>query len=499
MRSPRVLARPSPPSRLRWFRRFRWLGSSGSPRGLVLTAVGVLVLGLAASAGAQIPTFGPPVAVDPSVKTDTHSDEMPRVEAGVAGVWVVVWQVVGAGGLGLGRDVDIVFSRSSDDGANWTAPRPLSERFRSDRAEDRQPALASDGKGTWVVVWTSTEDLGGSSRRDRDIHYAVSTDNALTWSVPRALHSNSGLDWGDDDAADIAVDEEGRWVVVWQSSDTLGNTIGGDRDILFATSTDAGSTWSPPDVVDAGARTDVEFDSLPRVAAGGDGVWLVTWSSGSVSDDRGGLQRGILVARSEDHAASWSPPVALSGTSDDDRPDWGPRLVGDGRGSWVCAWASSDDLDASVGKDRDVLFVRSSDNGRSWSERAALNREAAQDSGDDETPELAVDDAGNWVTVWTSWDKRDATRGADADLLMAMSRDAGATWTPSLILNSNAREDHGEDITPSLATDGRGLWVTAWASTETFGEVLGRDRDVLVAVGRFGREIAGPPAPTSSR
>jgi len=455
-----------------------------------------LVLAGAAAAGAQVPTFSPPMAVDPAVKTDTHSDELPRIAAGVAGVWVLVWQVVGAGDLGLGRDVDVVFSRSSDDGAHWTAPKPLSDRFLNDRAEDREPAVATDGKGTWLVVWTSTQALGASTRRDRDIHYSVSTDNALTWSDPRALNSNAAHDWGDDEAPDIATDDHGRWVVVWQSGDSLGNTKGGDRDILFATSTDVGSTWSPPNVVDAAARSDRGFDTSPRVATDADGksgTWLVAWSSGIAAEDRSDFQRGVLIARSDDGAATWAPPVSLSGANEDDRPDWGPRLAGNGRGDWICAWASSDDLGTAIGQDRDVLYVRSSDGGRTWTKRAALNLGAAEDSGDDDTPELAVDSGGNWVAVWTSWDKRGAARGADADLLTAMSRDNGATWTQSYILNTNATHDHGEDTTPSMATDGSGLWIVAWASTEALGEVLGRDRDVLIATGRFGFDLTGPP------
>ncbi len=459
--------------------------------GLLLAALPLLLS--AAEAPAQIPTFGPPTAVDPTgTKTDTHSDELPRIATGVGGVWVIVWQVVGAGDMGLGRDIDVVYARSSDDGATWSKPKPISDSFASDRAEDRQPAIATDGKGTWVVVWTSTEDLQGTSRRDRDIHYSVSSDNALSWSAPAALNSNASLDWGDDESADVAVDAKGRWVVVWESADSLGNTKGGDRDILFSTSTDGAKSWTAPDVVDAAARSDLDFDSSPRVAGDAQGTWLVAWSSGGTSDDRGGFQRGVLVARSED-GMTWSPPQALAGASEDDRPDFGPRLAGDGRGNWVCAWSSADSLDDTIGKDRDLLYVRSSDGGRTWSTRAPLNREAAEDSGDEDTPELAVDSAGNWVAVWTSWDRRGAARGADADLMVAMSRDNGASWTPSFILNTNAKNDHGEDIAPSLATDGSGLWITAWSSTESFGEVLGRDRDILTASGRFGHEIAGPP------
>jgi hypothetical protein len=448
---------------------------------------------LPSGATAQVPSFDPPAAVDPGAKSDSHSDDFPRLAAGVGGVWVLAWQVVGAGDMGLGRDIDVVWSRSSDDSKTWSAPKPLSEAFRSDRAEDRQPALATDGKGTWILVWSSTEDLRKTGKRDRDVHFAVSTDNALSWSAPRALNANAAHDWGDDEAPDIATDDKGRWVVVWQSSDSLGNTKGGDRDILFATSSDNGASWSSPDVVDAAARTDTNFDSSPRVATHGSGIWVVAWSTGNASEDRGGFQRGVLAARSVDAAVTWAPPQALSGQSEDDRPDFGPRVAADGRGNWVCAWSSGDTLGETIGRDRDILFVRSSDGARSWSGRAPLNKNAATDSGDDDTPELVVDGAGNWVAAWASWDKRGA-RGADADLMVAMSRDSGATWTDGYPLNSNARSDRGEDVAPTLASDGAGLWVAAWSSSETLGEVLGRDRDILVAAGRFGREIAGPPS-----
>lgn len=456
-------------------------------------AISAAALTLPGACLAQVPVFAPPVALDRAAKTDSHSDESPRIAVGVGGVWVVTWEVVGAGDLGLGRDVDVVYSRSSDDGAHWSAPKPLSENFRSDRAEDHQPAVTTDGKGTWIIVWTSTADLTGGSKRDRDIHLSVSTDNALTWSAPRALHGNAANDWGDDEHPDIATNAKGDWVAVWQSSDSLGNTIGGDDDILLAVSKDNGKSWSDPRVVDASAAGDMGFDTSPRIAPGEGGVWLLSWSSGGASEDRGGLQRGVLVARSEDGAASWSPPQSLSGSSEDDRPDWGPRLATGGKREWLCVWSSSDDLGKTIARDRDILFARSTDDGKTWSERSPLNHEAATDSGDDATPELSVDDAGNWLVVWTSWDRRGAARGADADLMMAMSRDAGKSWTESYILNTNAKTDRGEDITPSVATDGSGLWITAWSSTESFGDVLARDRDVQIAIGRFGHEEAGPP------
>lgn len=454
--------------------------------------LGVLVALAAPPARAQVPVFDPHAAVDPGASKDAHADEVPRIAAGGAGVWTLVWQVNGASDLGLGRDTDLVFARTSDDGAHWSAPTPLSPAFASDRAEDGDPALASNGKGTSVVVWTSTNDLTGGSRRDRDIHYSVSADNGLSWSAPRALNSNAPRDWGDDGNPDVAVDGSGRWVVAWESADTLGNTKGGDRDILYAVSTDAGASWTAPEVVDRGALEDMNFDTSPRVVADAAGSWLVAWSSGSASEDRGGFQRGVLLSRWDGAAQKWGAPVSLSGESDDDRPDFAPRLAGDGKGHWICAWSSSDSLGDTIGKDRDLLLVRSDDDGRTWTKREPLNSEAASDSGDDDTPEIAADGAGNWLAVWPSWDRRGASRGADADLLMALSRDHGRTWSASAVLNTNAKKDRGEDTAPTVATDGAGTWIAAWVSTETAGEVLGGDRDIQVAVGRFGFDFVGP-------
>ena len=108
---------------------------------------------------------------------------------------------------------------------------------------------------------------------------------------------------------------------------------------------------------------------------------------------------------------------------------------------------------------------------------------------------VVVDGAGNWVVAWTSWDRRGAMRGADADLLVSLSRDMGATWTRSVPLNTNAQGDRGEDLGPSLATDGHGTWLAAWSTSALPGQSLGEDRDILAASGRFGQEVIGPPAP----
>jgi len=432
---------------------------------------------------------------------DQRKDEAVRVAADGLGVWVAVWQsvVVTRDADLLGRDADILFVRSSDNASTWSAPTPVSALARQDKGQDISPALATDGKGTWIVVWSSTEDLGGGGKSDRDLQFVVSTDNALTWSAPRNLNTNAERDWGDDESPDIATDAAGRWLVVWQSSDSLGNTIGGDRDVLVSTSGDGGASWSAPTPIDKGAAHDQRSDDSPRLATDRRGHWVVAWSSGGPSADNLRYDHNIVAATSADNGVSWQDPRPVVGGGDEARRDWGPRLATDGQGHWLCGWSSTDSLGGRIGLDRDVLSARSNDEGATWSAPAPLNQEADRDVGDDGSPELATDGRGSWVAVWTTWDSRGRSIGSDGDLLVAMSRDFGQTWTASQMVDVKAAKDYGEDLNPAVATDRRGLWLVAWDTNEPHEGSIGADRDLMVVSGRFGSEAEGPPVPPAAR
>jgi hypothetical protein len=59
------------------------------------------------------------------------------------------------------------------------------------------------------------------------------------------------------------------------------------------------------------------------------------------------------------------------------------------------------------------------------------------------------------------------TLGTDLDVLTARSTDGGVTWSAPAALNANAATDTGEDGAPTLATDGAGTWVALWESTDS--------------------------------
>ena len=83
--------------------------------------------------------------------------------------------------------------------------------------------------------------------------------------------------------------------------------------------------------------------------------------------------------------------------------------------------------------DYDILYARSTDNGVTWTDPAALNTNAATDTGDDTRPQVTTDGAGNWIAVWESRDDLSSVGGAigtDYDILYAVS--SPPTPTPTL-------------------------------------------------------------------
>jgi len=161
--------------------------------------------------------------------------------------------------------------------------------------------------------------------------------------------------------------------------------------------------------------------------------------------------------------------------------DGATAIAADGFGHWVAVWMSNDTLGGSVGSDNDILVARSLDNGDNWSFPVPLNSNATSDSGNDGYPSIATDGHGRWVVAWASTDTLGGTIGSDSDILAARSIDNGANWSAPIPLNVNAGSDSGDDLSPQIATDGLGHWVAVWWSNDSLGNTIGPDSDILVA------------------
>jgi hypothetical protein len=110
-----------------------------------------------------------------------------------------------------------------------------------------------------------------------------------------------------------------------------------------------------------------------------------------------------------------------------------------------------------------------------------LNTNAASDSGDDGYSQLTTDGEGHWIAVWDSYDDLNGTIGTDRDILIARSSDNGLTWTDPEPLNTTAANDSELDLYAQVTTDGEGHWIAAWESDNDLDGTIGTDWDILVA------------------
>ena len=192
------------------------------------------------------------------------------------------------------------------------------------------------------------------------------------------------------------------------------------------------------------SRSPETFSWLPRIATDAKGTIFVLWQEIIFS---GGSHGGdILFARSEDGGRTFSQPMNLSSS-----------VAGDGKGRINRDLWHNGSLDLVVGPDGTVYTAwteyegrlwlrRSTDGGRSFSEKLSIGTDKPA-----RAPSLAV----HGKTVYLAW-----TVGDDpsADIRVAKSSDGAASFfAPVIVEKTRAYSD-----APKIAVDGQGVLHLAY-------------------------------------
>jgi hypothetical protein len=151
----------------------------------------------------------------------------------------VVWENDSPGNF------DIFYSRSADNGETFSIPKNLS----NDPGHSRNPQIAVDLSGSVNVLWADNVPPNVNT----DVFFVRSSDGGATFSAVRNLSNNPGSSAN----AWLTVDAGGTVNVTWEDN-TPGN-----KDILFARSTDGAATFSAPQNL----SNDQGLSSFAQVAA----------------------------------------------------------------------------------------------------------------------------------------------------------------------------------------------------------------------------------------
>jgi hypothetical protein len=308
----------------------------------------------------------------------------------------------------------------------------------------------------------------------RQVGFGYTFDNGQTWDD--ALLVVPIRPWVSDPV--LTVDDDGNYFAC-----TLGyeGTFDEPSGIYVQKSTDSGMTWSEPVIaIDSveGVFEDKEWITLDRTAGPTNGNIYISWTRFFytqvllVASYDGGQSFSDPVVVSDDEGVQWSvPTVGLSGelfvawfqyyptqgilmdVSFDQGMTFGDDevitetyatsgLINGGITVFPFPALASDVyplspfagnlylafMDENV-TDMDIFFMRSEDNGVTWSEALRINDDAVHNGADQFHPWISVDDGGVIHAVF--YDRRLDENNWLFDLYYTKSENGGETWSPN--------------------------------------------------------------------
>lgn len=201
----------------------------------------------------------------------------------------------------------IFVSKSSNGGTSWTTPTtPISTVPGA--YNQRVPAIAIDSNNTLHVVWYG-QDATYSGANERQIKYSKSTDGGNNWSnwrniAPVTGYSGSAL-WQEHPV--IYIDAANSLYVVWEGEDSANDS----PQAKFTKSTDGGNFWTPwvnvAPLSTNQSRPTVAVDSSGKIFVIAYGFWSGTG------------RQNILFATSTNGGSSFSSWNAISPANLDQR------------------------------------------------------------------------------------------------------------------------------------------------------------------------------------
>ncbi len=373
-----------------------------------------------------------------SAPGNQHSYDVVVARGGAGRVYATWSQLVGAA-------TEVYFRSSTDGGKTWGTIINVTAAVATTAVK---PTLAVAPGATDRVVVVYQTVTGGV----RDIRVQVSTDSGGTFGAATAALDGAG------DSFHHAVAISGSTVVVtWEKLDTA--TL--NRDVQSRTSTDGGVTFGSEIRINVGSPA-TRFAGRPQVGITSTGGVVWVWR-----EQRAGATRDMFAASVATATATPAADIRLDNdsvanpalqTRDSDFPVL--TVVG------TSAYLVWQDVSTVSNGGSDVLFVRSTNGGVSWSAERIIDDPAVEVSSSF-TPTLAVDPklaggADDFIAI--AWeDRRQGTQ-----IFASTSSDGGASFTSPLRASSeNGAVITGATSIPVIAAAGNGVLVVAYQNQQT--------------------------------
>lgn len=348
---------------------------------------------------------------------------------------------------------DCIVHISFDDGRSWAEggkplEAPLSDcTFHADYGP--YYALAYDHNGILDMAIEASDRADFDKIRNdapRSIFFSRSTDDGRTFSTVSVFRAPAGNpDKSNNKGATMAIDpnDPNRIYVGWRQG-AFGATATEKLKTMVASSADAGKTWGAP--VDV---SDQRGGDYPRIAVTGDGVvhvsyWTRVWPTLTTGQPAPVLP--IYHVSSTDHGRTFSPLVLVD--PGNQRAEFPPMLAADPKtGALYVAWSGNADAmnrAPDFKGDLEIFFRRSTDGGKTWSDRKVLNDDTPGKA-NQFTPGLAVAPNGRIDVAW--YDGRlspvpvtSNTETGFNDVFASSSSDGGQSFTANVRVSDRSAD-----------------------------------------------------------
>ncbi|MBY0587807.1 hypothetical protein K2X85_11565, partial [bacterium] len=311
-------------------------------------------------------------------------------------------------------------------------------------------SMAMDSNGNFVVVWESENQFSGSSGKD----IYAQRYNAAGTKVGAEFRVNT-FTTNDQSGPDVAMDNNGNFVVVWTSTNQdTGNSTGVYGQRYNASGVAQGSEFRLNNVT--------QYDQLdPSISMDATGNFVVVWTSGTdqplafpaPQDGLGGLY-GVYGARYN------SAGTRLTGTEFRvNNTTAGVQglasVASDSSGNFTVAWTSTGQ-ESGNGDSSAVYFRRYNSAGTALTSEARVNQTT---TGEQFAPEIGMNASGAFVITYAS--SQDDTVTNRNNTYARLYNSSGTATSNEFRVNTYLP---GEQYLQSVAMDTAGNFVVAWSS-----------------------------------
>ena len=312
------------------------------------------------------------------------------------------------------------------------------------------PAIARNATGRHVVVWTEEISATDTTSPSTEIYARVFQASANGVYEPVLNHYGSNeafrvnsLTTADQVTADVAIDDNGNFVVVWSG---VGVSALGEQDDQGIFGQLFGPDGDPIGGQFGINQTADGIQDAPAVAMDAAGNYVVTWQSHE--------QGGIMARKFYASGASTSEFLVNSTTGNNHKT---PDVAMDNQGEFAVTWAADQQDAGSFG----VFAQRYTANAAKTGGEFQVNQ---FETNQQEKPRIAMDDNGAFVIAWQSFGQ-DAFGGYG---VYARRYDANGNAASSEFRVN--QETASYQFEPSVAMDKDGAFVVTWSSFNQEGD-----------------------------